>query len=103
SELTAMYVVRLLQHMDSHRYDVCRPQVDGAIDERPLMELSSGYVQRAVEQFPRQGSAMPWRLYQNYLPDRAVLRHARIDDGPLRFSRPPPAVARPKAVARWSA
>src|SRR5512138_630402 len=63
SELTGMYVVRLLQHMDRHRQDVCTPHVDGEIEDRPLLDLNSGYVQRAVDQFPRQGAKTPWRLY----------------------------------------
>jgi cation diffusion facilitator CzcD-associated flavoprotein CzcO len=92
SELTAMYVCRLLQHMDKHGYAVCTPSTDGAdLEDRPLLDLAAGYVQRGAGQFPRQGSAAPWRLYQNYVLDRAVLRYAPIDDGTLRFTTPAPA------------
>ena len=40
--------------------------------ERPLLALSSGYIQRAIHQFPRQGDRGPWRVRQNYLLDSAT-------------------------------
>ena len=30
---------------------------------------------------------MPWKLYQNYALDRVTLRHGRLDDGAMKFSR----------------
>ena len=36
---------------------------------RPLLDLASGYVQRAIERFPRQGDRDPWRVRQNYVLD----------------------------------
>ena len=52
-----------------------------------MIDFSSGYVQRAIETFPRQGSRRPWRLYQNYAADILALRHAPLEDGVMRFSR----------------
>jgi hypothetical protein len=54
----------------------------------PWLDLSSGYVQRSLHLFPKQGSKPPWRLHQNYLRDLVALRWSRIDDGVLVFSRP---------------
>jgi monooxygenase len=54
--------------------------------EEPLLRFSSGYVQRALDKLPRQGSRAPWKLFQNYALDRVMFRHARLDDGVLRFS-----------------
>jgi hypothetical protein len=31
--------------------------------------LSSGYVQRKIAEFPRQGHRGPWRVRQNYILD----------------------------------
>jgi hypothetical protein len=46
-----------------------------------MMDFTSGYVLRALEQMPRQGSAKPWKLYQNYILDRLSLgRGAVVDD-----------------------
>ena len=85
SELTGVYVCRLIEHMDRRDTNVVTPRTNGDVDEQPLLELASGYVQRARDQFPRQGSALPWRLYQNYVLDRALLRYAPIDDDALQF------------------
>jgi hypothetical protein len=51
----------------------------------PLLDFSSGYVQRSIEKFPRQGSFAPWRLYQNYALDRMLLKHSRLDDPGMEF------------------
>ena len=47
----------------------------------PIIDFSSGYVQRAIDQFPKQGSKAPWRLYQNYPRDLRMLRYGAIEDG----------------------
>ena len=39
------------------------------LEERPLLDLSSGYIQRSIQEFPRQGDHGPWRVRQNYLLD----------------------------------
>jgi hypothetical protein len=33
-----------------------------------------------------QGASPPWRLYQNYIRDVALLRRGAIDDGVIEFS-----------------
>jgi hypothetical protein len=58
------------------------------------MNLSSGYVKRGMHLLPKQGSKLPWKLFQNYALDLAMIGFARIDDGVLRFS-----TAKPRAVA----
>jgi len=56
------------------------------VAERPFMELTSGYIQRAAATLPRQGDREPWRLRQSYLRDRRTIRHAPLEDGVLSFS-----------------
>ena len=86
-DLSCEYVCRLLAHMRRRGYAVCTPRNDDpTLAERPWIDFSSGYVQRAVHKFPKQGSKAPWRLYQNYLRDLLLLRYGRLDDGVLRFS-----------------
>jgi len=89
ADLTAQYVCRLLAYMDAHGYTWCCPQRDPAVAEEPLMDFSSGYVQRAIAQFPRQGAVRPWKLFQNYALDLLMIRHSRIDDPALRFGGRP--------------
>ena len=52
----------------------------------PWLDFSSGYVQRSIADFPKQGSKAPWKLHQNYARDMMSLRFAALDDGVLTFS-----------------
>jgi monooxygenase len=89
-DLAAEYVCRLLNHMDRHGYSVCTPRVnDTDIEEQPVIDFNSGYVQRALHTLPRQGSKTPWRLHQNYVKDLSMMRYGRVDDGTMEFSSAP--------------
>ena len=86
-DLSSAYLCRLLKYMDQHGYRQCTPRRrDPALQEQPLIDFSSGYVQRAIEAFPKQGSKSPWKLYQNYLFDLLSLRYGAVDDGSMEFS-----------------
>ena len=88
-DLTHEYLCRLIEHMDRHGFASVVPRRgDPAPLEQPLIDFSSGYVQRALAGLPKQGTVAPWRLRQNYLLDRAMLRHGAIGDGALEFARP---------------
>ena len=89
-DLTCEYVCRLLNHMQKQGYRQCVPRnTDPAITEEPWVDFSSGYIQRSLHLFPKQGSKAPWKLHQNYARDIMTLRFGRIDDGVMEFSRPP--------------
>jgi monooxygenase len=90
ADLTSEYVCRLLAHMDVRGYGSCAPEPDPSIAERPLNDLTSGYVLRSIDHLPKQGAKEPWRLRQNYLLDVRTIRRGRIDDGTMRFSRAAP-------------
>ena len=61
----------------------------------PFVEhFSSGYVQRAVADWPKQGRRPPWRVHQDYFRDWWSFRCGRIDDGALVFSNPAPGSAK---------
>ena len=85
-DLVCEYVCRLLNHMDRKGYRVCVPRLEEGAAQEPLMNFSSGYVQRALARLPKQGTKAPWRLYQNYLLDLLGLRHGKVEDGVLEFS-----------------
>ena len=55
--------------------------------DEPVINLTSGYVMRALDTLPRQGAEKPWRTYQNYLRDLMNLRFSSIKDGTMTFSR----------------
>lgn len=89
AELSSAYVCRLLQYMDRHGYSQCVPRHDSAGDgASPLLGLTSGYVQRALDLLPKQGLKAPWVMHQNYLCDLLSLRFCKLNDGNLVFSRP---------------
>ncbi|MEC8176934.1 MAG: FAD-containing monooxygenase EthA, partial [Pseudomonadota bacterium] len=46
-----------------------------------LLDFTSGYVVRKLEELPKQGTVTPWRLHQNYLLDIMMLRMGRVTDG----------------------
>jgi len=87
-ELVSRYVCRLLKYMDQRGYVQCTPrQTDPTITAEPILNFSSGYVQRALSSLPSQGSKRPWKLYQNYLLDLLTFRYGKVDDGTLEFMR----------------
>ena len=88
ADLTACYVCRLLNHMRRHGYGECAPaDEDPALVREPLLNLSSGYVLRSVQDFPSQGSRRPWRVHQNYALDVLDFKLGGVDDGVMRFGR----------------
>lgn len=97
ADLTSEYVCRLLNHMDAHGYKRCVAEVDPSVSEQPLLDFTSGYVQRSLDQFPKQGSKEPWKLRQNYVFDIRTIRRGAIDDGAMRFSAGAPR-ERPEAA-----
>ncbi|HZU34364.1 MAG TPA: NAD(P)/FAD-dependent oxidoreductase, partial [Gemmataceae bacterium] len=91
ADLSSAYVCRLLNYMDRHGYTSCMPRWDdAALEGRPLLGLTSGYVQRAADLFPKQGAKAPWLLHQNYLLDLLTLHFSRVNDGFVVFSKGSP-------------
>jgi monooxygenase len=89
ADLVADYVCRVLRHMDAIGARQCTPRRnDEALGEEPWIDFKSGYVQRSLSRFPKQGSKRPWRLYQNYALDALTLRYGAVDDGTLEFRAP---------------
>jgi cation diffusion facilitator CzcD-associated flavoprotein CzcO len=87
-DLTAAYVARLINYMDKHGYVACTPRRrDPSVMPEPLLDFSSGYVQRAIAELPTQGSKRPWKLHQNYLLDLLNLRFGAVADRALEFTR----------------
>ncbi len=99
-DLTCEYICRLLMHMDEHGYSQCVPENrDPSVAALPFIDFSSGYVQRAIDKFPRQGSKAPWRLYQNYALDILSLKFGAVEDDAMQFSRAASPVAAPEPIA----
>ena len=100
-ELIAQYICRLLSYMDQHGYAQATPRRPvEPIEELPGVNLTSGYVRRALDALPRQGTRAPWKSYQNYALDVWNFRLSPLEDGALVFS--PQRAAQPVAAQAGS-
>ncbi len=86
AELTSLYVCRLLNYMDRRGWRSATPRVTGEMGEKPLMELTSSYVQRSADHLPKQGVKKPW-MVRGYPRDLITARFGRVSDDALVFSR----------------
>jgi cation diffusion facilitator CzcD-associated flavoprotein CzcO len=88
-DLTCDYVCRMLNHMRAVGKRQCTPvNHDATISPRPLLGLTSGYIQRSADRFPKQGSAFPWQVHQSYLRDYRALKLKGIEDAAMVLSNP---------------
>ena len=92
-DLTCEYVCRLLNHMERTGRPIATPRADPTVETAPWLDFSSGYVQRGIAQFPKQGTKKPWKLHQNYALDMMALRFGSVEDGVMQFSKPEPVAA----------
>ncbi|MBX3027793.1 NAD(P)/FAD-dependent oxidoreductase [bacterium] len=99
ADLTCEYVCRLLNHMRATGTAIATPTLtDPDVAPEQWIDFSSGYFQRSLHKFPKQGSKLPWKLHQNYARDILLFRYGAIDDGTMRFTKPgTPVVASPPA------
>ena len=92
ADLISEYACRLINYMDAHGIRQCTPRLreeDQDMEQQPYITgFSSGYLQRVMEDLPKQGDREPWLNPQTYLRDRKKFRKAPIDDGALEFSTP---------------
>jgi monooxygenase len=87
-DLVSEYVCRLLTYMDERGYAYCTPVAPDPSEPRtPIVDLQAGYVLRSIDQMPKQGGRLPWRLHQNYLKDIRLLRNGPLDDEGIVFSQ----------------
>ncbi len=94
ADLICAWVCRLLNRMHKRGARQVTPTAGDDTAAAPFLEhFSSGYVQRAIASWPKQGRRTPWRVHQNYFCDALSLKWGRLDDGVLVFSnhepRPP--------------
>jgi monooxygenase len=79
ADLTHRLVCKILRHLDERGLGAVVPPEEEGLGERPLLDLSSGYVRRALPMLPRQGDHGVWRVRQNYLVDSATTLRTDLD------------------------
>jgi len=90
ADLVSEYVCRLLNYMARNGIERVTPRdQEGCDTDDNFVGLQSGYVQRAADRLPRQGSKVPWQVLNNYFKDLPALRFGRIEDDTLEFSPAP--------------
>ena len=86
ADLTCEYVCRLINLMDKKGVKCCEPIDDkSAHGDDQLIDFTSGYFERGLNQMPKQGNKSPWKNYQNYLKDIFLVRLFSIKDSNLNF------------------
>jgi cation diffusion facilitator CzcD-associated flavoprotein CzcO len=94
--LVGEHFTRLLRHMDARGYGTVRPvAADPAMPSKAFTDFQSGYIVRAVDQFPRQGYRAPWRISRTYNDDVKMLRRGPVEDPELEFGAVPVTVPAP--------
>lgn len=84
-DLTHRYALRLINHMDKKGYKKAVAHPPSGLDDVPLIDLSSGYIQRSLDKLPKQAQQKPWRLNQNFILDNIALRFTSVADDAMRF------------------
>jgi cation diffusion facilitator CzcD-associated flavoprotein CzcO len=88
ADLGSEYVCRLLNHLRDTGTQIATPvPSDPQMATEDWIDFSSGYFQRALHTFPKQGTRVPWKLFQNYAKDVRLFRYAPLEDGELQFTR----------------
>jgi monooxygenase len=81
TDLVAEHVCRLLSYMDARGYRVATPrEPDPLLPREPFIDLTAGYVLRALHELPQQAARSPWRLHQNYARDIGLFKRGPVDD-----------------------
>jgi len=85
-DLNCQFVTKLLNYMEEKHYTICTPRFDSAVfRSEPLLDFNAGYVLRASDSLPKQGSKHPWKVYQNYIRDLMSLKMESVNDKYLEY------------------
>ncbi|MFZ2512197.1 MAG: NAD(P)/FAD-dependent oxidoreductase, partial [Gordonia sp. (in: high G+C Gram-positive bacteria)] len=90
-DMLCQYFIRILSYMDARGYTSVRPHTDPAMDTRPLLDFGAGYVQRALDTLPRQGTVDPWQMSMSVYADRKLIKRGPVDDEFLVYKQVVPA------------
>ncbi len=86
-DLASAWICRVIAHM--RRTGATKAVVapdDPAMPTRSMLDLAAGYLTRAADRIPRQGTGI-WSVPKSYRADARRLLRDPIDDGVVQFSR----------------
>ena len=91
ADINSDYICRVLNEMRSSGTDVVTPvmsaDLESQVVEDDIFDFSSGYIQRSKAIMPKSAIAYPWRLNQEYVADRKMMKNDPVRDGLLTFTR----------------
>ena len=87
ADLSCQFVARLLKEMRTRGARTVVATIDDKMEVMPwATNFSSGYLMRAINLFPKQGSIWPWKVNQNYIYDYISMKMSRLQDKHLKFN-----------------
>ncbi|SFW86318.1 flavin-containing monooxygenase [Amycolatopsis australiensis] len=78
-------IIDVLRHMDATGDEIVVPVAPENLATQDVVDLSAGYMQRALAELPRQGTGLPWRMHTTFVKDNRLFKGRLIDES-LRFS-----------------
>ena len=87
AEICYDYICRLLNFMEDKKFKSVFPYLTETGDSKNLVSLTSGYVQRAKNDLPKQGASFPWSSKDFYFTDLLKIKRSKLDDGVLVFDK----------------
>ena len=91
ADIIAEFFCRMIQHVDSTATEMVTPRLrpeDADMKARLWIEgFPSGYMQRGLGQYPKQGDREPWTNPQIYLQEKKHFLTGPLEDGVLQYER----------------
>jgi len=85
AEVSYDYICRLLNFMEDKQFKSVFPYLSESGKSEGLVSLTSGYVQRAKNDLPKQGASFPWSSKDFYFTDLLKIKRSKLNDGVLVF------------------
>lgn len=86
-DLSCRFLGKVMRHMIDKQKDVVTPHFDQEkYQTERLLDFDAGYILRAENVLPKQGSKAPWKVHQNYVKDLISLKYTSVNDGHLIYA-----------------
>jgi cation diffusion facilitator CzcD-associated flavoprotein CzcO len=82
----ARLAIEVIREMDKKGYDIALPVAPEGMPTTPLFDLSAGYMQRARDVVPHQGSGVPWQMHTTFVKDNRLFKGKLLHED-LHFSK----------------
>ncbi len=76
----------VIREMDAKGYDTALPLAPEGMATQALFDLSAGYMQRAQDVLPRQGTGLPWQMHTTFVRDNRLFK-GRLIHPDIQFSK----------------